>query len=73
MEAAGVPFAPVQSLPEVLRDGQVRSLGIVQELDHPTAGSIPIVRLPVTFSTLRATTDAPPPRLGEHGDRGFAP
>ena len=65
LEAAGVACAPVQRLSEVLRSEQVAALGMLGTLEHPTAGDIPIVRLPVSLSEAETTAKAPPPPLGE--------
>jgi len=35
-----VPVAPVNSIPEALRDRQVEALGLIVEYDHPTLGKI---------------------------------
>ena len=69
---AGVACAPVQRLPAVLESAQVRALGLLRTLDHPSAGPVPAVRLPVTFSRASATAQAPPPALGADSERGFA-
>jgi crotonobetainyl-CoA:carnitine CoA-transferase CaiB-like acyl-CoA transferase len=70
-EAAGVPHAPVVPLKEVLESDQVNALGSLSALEHPTAGEMPIVRLPMTLSAAETTAQTPPPALGEHGDVGF--
>lgn len=72
LDEAGVACAPVQRLSEVLESEQVRVLDLLQTLDHASAGQIPAVRLPVTFSEARSTTVAPPPVLGADGGRGFS-
>lgn len=64
LTAAGVPCAPVQTLRQMLQSEQVAALGLVGEVDHPTAGKVPIVRLPLTMSDARVTADQPPPLLG---------
>jgi crotonobetainyl-CoA:carnitine CoA-transferase CaiB-like acyl-CoA transferase len=64
LEAVGVACAPVQRLSEVLSSEQVRALGMVGSLDHPVAGEIPTVRLPVRMSESETTATAPPPPLG---------
>jgi len=68
----GVEHAPVQRLPEVLGSEQVAVLGCVTSLEHPSAGEVPIVRLPISFSNASATTRVPPPALDEHAGQGFA-
>jgi crotonobetainyl-CoA:carnitine CoA-transferase CaiB-like acyl-CoA transferase len=68
----GVAHAAVQSLPEVLESEQVAELGSLAQLTHPTAGEVPIVRLPISFSHARSTSSLPPPALDSHGTDGFA-
>lgn len=63
MRAERVPFAPVQSLPEVLASEQVAALGAVDRIMHPVVAEIPIVRLPLTLSDADLTASQPPPRL----------
>ena len=63
MHAEGVPYAPVQTLPEVLRSEQVAALGAISRLTHQVAGEIPIVRLPLTMSGAHVTATDPPPAL----------
>jgi crotonobetainyl-CoA:carnitine CoA-transferase CaiB-like acyl-CoA transferase len=67
----GVPFAPVRSLPQVLESEQVAVLAAVTELEHPTAGPFPAVRLPLTFSDAESMASEPPPALDADRDRGF--
>jgi crotonobetainyl-CoA:carnitine CoA-transferase CaiB-like acyl-CoA transferase len=71
MRAEHVPFAPVQSLAEVLASEQVAALGAVDRLAHPVAGEIPIVRLPVTLTGAHLTATDPPPPLDGHAGSGF--
>jgi crotonobetainyl-CoA:carnitine CoA-transferase CaiB-like acyl-CoA transferase len=71
MRAERVPFAPVQSLAEVLASEQVAALGAVDRLTHPVAGEIPIVRLPVTLTGAHLTATDPPPPLDGHAGSGF--
>jgi crotonobetainyl-CoA:carnitine CoA-transferase CaiB-like acyl-CoA transferase len=67
----GVPFAPVRRLPEVIASEQVAALRAVTELEHPTAGRFPAVRLPLTFSDADAMAAEPPPALDADRERGF--
>jgi crotonobetainyl-CoA:carnitine CoA-transferase CaiB-like acyl-CoA transferase len=71
MHAERVPYAPVQTLPEVLRSEQVAALGAISRLTHRVAGEIPIVRLPLTMSGAHVTATDPPPALDGDGDLGF--
>jgi crotonobetainyl-CoA:carnitine CoA-transferase CaiB-like acyl-CoA transferase len=72
LQAAGVPHAPVQQLEDVLASEQVAALGAVTTLAHPTAGEVPIVRLPLSFAAAETTATAPPPPLDAHRDERFA-
>jgi crotonobetainyl-CoA:carnitine CoA-transferase CaiB-like acyl-CoA transferase len=63
LQAADVPAAPIQRMDEVFSDPQVRSLGLVRNLMHPTLGSMRLVGGAVSIGPDRA---GPPPLLGEH-------
>ena len=66
LERADVPFAPVQTVPEVLADEQIRHLGTFHEQHHPTEGPLTLVRRPVLIDGTRDIASRPPPTLGEH-------
>jgi crotonobetainyl-CoA:carnitine CoA-transferase CaiB-like acyl-CoA transferase len=72
LTAVGVACAPVQQLAEVLQSEQVRTLAMVGELEHPVAGAIPTVRLPLTLSEADTTSREAPPAL-DGSDGGAAP
>jgi crotonobetainyl-CoA:carnitine CoA-transferase CaiB-like acyl-CoA transferase len=64
---ANVPAAPIQDLHQALRqDPQTAHNKTVVELDHPTAGKVEMLALPVNFHGTPATYRRPAPRLGEH-------
>jgi formyl-CoA transferase len=67
-EANGVPGAPINTLPEVFADPQVRALGTVIEAPHPTAGTVPMVRWPFELERTPASLRHAPPLLGQHTD-----
>jgi crotonobetainyl-CoA:carnitine CoA-transferase CaiB-like acyl-CoA transferase len=69
--AAGVVCAPVQPLSQVLEAEQTAELELVRTLEHPAAGTVPIVRLPVTLSDSDTTATSPPPGLDADAERGF--
>ncbi len=68
MVSVGVPCGAVHNLQEVFSDSQVAALGSVQELEHPTAGTIKVVGPPYRMSATPASVRTPPPQLGEHTD-----
>ena len=71
LNEAGVACAPVQPLSAVLASEQMKVLGMLAHLEHPVAGQVPAVRLPVTLSDAPTTAQAPPPALGADSERGF--
>jgi crotonobetainyl-CoA:carnitine CoA-transferase CaiB-like acyl-CoA transferase len=64
--AAGALFAPVRTVAEILESEQVEALGLLQSVEHPTAGRIPQLGPPLELSDTPAAIRRPPPRLGEH-------
>ena len=66
LDRAGVPCGPINDMSQVYADPQVVARDMVVEIDHPTAGAIHNVGIPVKFSETPGTVRRPPPRLGEH-------
>jgi crotonobetainyl-CoA:carnitine CoA-transferase CaiB-like acyl-CoA transferase len=64
--SVGVPCASVRPLDEVLRDPQLRAREMIQTIDHPSAGPLTLLGVPVKLSDTPGAITAPPPRLGEH-------
>lgn len=62
--AAGIPAAPIKHLDEVYADPQTEALGMVQTVDHPTAGPMRQVAFPVNFNGTRPPVRSAPPELG---------
>lgn len=67
-----VPFAPVNTIPEVLSDPQVRHLGTFATVQHPEKGEITGIRNPIRINGVRGPVVAPP-TLGEHDGQSPAP
>ena len=68
LREANVPVGPINSLAEVFSDPVVRHLGLVSEVDHPTAGRVGAPGIPVRMSGTAPSVRTPPPQLGEHTD-----
>ena len=62
-----VPCAPVNTLAQALQDEQVRSRGMIIEVEHPALGTLREVASPIRTA---GTSDAPAPApwLGQHTD-----
>jgi crotonobetainyl-CoA:carnitine CoA-transferase CaiB-like acyl-CoA transferase len=61
-----VPSGPINTVPEVFADPQVRHRGMTMELPHPLAGTVPQVASPIRYVGAPLAYDRPPPLLGEH-------
>jgi crotonobetainyl-CoA:carnitine CoA-transferase CaiB-like acyl-CoA transferase len=65
---AGVPSAPINTVPQVLADPQIAHRQMVRTLDHPVAGPLRMLANPIRFTESELIYDRPPPLLGEHDD-----
>ena len=68
LRAANVPVGPINALDEVFADPVVRHLGLIAEVDHPTAGRVRAPGIPVRLSGTPPSVRRHPPELGEHTD-----
>lgn len=66
LNAAGVPAGPIYKLDEMFADPQVREVGIVQSMNHPSLGPIEVLGQPIKLSRTPASITRAPPGLGEH-------
>jgi crotonobetainyl-CoA:carnitine CoA-transferase CaiB-like acyl-CoA transferase len=66
LNAAGIPCGPIYGVDQALDHPQVRHRQMVVQKDHPTAGPIQLLGLPVKLSETPAAIDHPPPLLGQH-------
>ena len=63
---AEVPFAPAQTLLEVINDPQARANDFFVPFDHPTYGRIEVIANPVKLSETPAAIRMPAPEFGQH-------
>ena len=61
LQAAGVPSAPIQTIPEVLETPQTKALDILEDVPGTT---LKLVGMPVSFNGKRPIMRTVPPRLG---------
>lgn len=66
LDIAGVPAGPINTIPEVFEDPQVKFRGMVGEGPHPLSGTVPRLGSPMRFSDAGGPQTRPPPLLGEH-------
>ena len=63
---AGIPFAPVQNLSEVIADPQAIANDFFLPFDHPTYGRIEVVANPIHLSKTPPTVRTPAPEFSQH-------
>jgi formyl-CoA transferase/CoA:oxalate CoA-transferase len=64
--AAGVPVAPVRDVQELMADPQLRDRGMIETVDHATAGPLTLVGSPIKLSGETDPVRTAPPVLGQH-------
>ncbi|MFQ5839100.1 MAG: CaiB/BaiF CoA transferase family protein [Candidatus Methylomirabilales bacterium] len=68
LERAGVPAGPIYNLAQVYEDPHIRAREMVVELEHPVAGGIRQIGIPVKLSNTPGVISRPAPTLGQHTD-----
>ncbi|TDP01200.1 CaiB/BaiF CoA transferase family protein [Marinomonas balearica] len=63
---AKVPCGPINSVPMVLDEPQVKHREMLQYIDHPLAGKVPQIVSPMKFTNSPLKFDKAPPQLGEN-------
>ncbi|XP_067650591.1 succinate--hydroxymethylglutarate CoA-transferase-like [Haliotis asinina] len=66
LEGSGIPYGPVNNMQEVFSDPQVVHNGMIQEVQHPTAGTVRLPGPAVRYSLSQTVVPRPPPTLGQH-------
>lgn len=77
-ERVGVPAGPVKNMKQVLDDPQTRARDMVIRVEHPVAGEIDALGLPIKFSHGNGVTRRGAPLHGQHTaevmrELGYAP
>lgn len=68
LRESNVPVGPINALDEVFADPVIRHLGLIAEVDHPTAGRVRAPGIPLRMSGTSPSVRRHPPLLGEHTD-----
>ena len=66
IRGVGVPCGPVNTLAEALADEHLASTDMLQEIEHPLAGTLGMLASPVLVDGERPPVRRPPPALGQH-------
>ena len=62
----GIPVGAINNLAQVVEHAQVKARGSVVDIEHPRAGKIRTVGVPVRLSATPGSIRTPSPALGEH-------
>jgi crotonobetainyl-CoA:carnitine CoA-transferase CaiB-like acyl-CoA transferase len=68
LTVAGVPASEIYNLDDVIAEPHFREIGLVEEVQHPTIGPIPLVVTPLFFSNAARVELIPPPELDQQGE-----
>lgn len=66
LSSQGIPCGPINNMKQLFDDPQVKEREMVVNVDHPTAGSIPLVGSPLKLSRTPVEIKRHPPLAGEH-------
>ena len=68
LEEAGVPCGPIYDIKQVYDDPQVKAREMEVEVDHPVAGRVKNIGVPVKLSETPGSVRVAAPTLGQHTD-----
>ncbi len=66
LEQAGVPAGPILDVTQMHADPQAIARGMVPTVEHPVAGAVQTIGLPVKFSETPGKVATPSPLYGQH-------
>ena len=72
LDANGVPNAPINTIPEVFDNPQIKHLGIPKQITHPKMGTSNLVGSPINLSGTPAKFFRAAPLLGEQTEEVLA-
>lgn len=64
----GIPMGAINNIAQLVEHPQVKARGSLVEMEHPRAGKVKIVGVPIRMSRTPGSVRTPSPRLGEHTD-----
>jgi crotonobetainyl-CoA:carnitine CoA-transferase CaiB-like acyl-CoA transferase len=63
---AGIPIGAINNISQVIDHPQVAARGAIVNMDHPRAGAVRVVGVPIRLSQTPGSVRTPSPSLGEH-------
>ncbi|MFH1031783.1 MAG: CoA transferase, partial [Chloroflexota bacterium] len=65
---AGVPCAPINSIPQVAADPHIQAREMLPEVEHPGIGKIPLIGIPIKMSRTPGKIKTTYPAIGQHNE-----
>jgi CoA:oxalate CoA-transferase len=62
----GIPVGAINTIDQVVEHPQVNARGMIVESEHPVAGKVKLVGIPVKLSETPGSVREPAPLLGQH-------
>jgi crotonobetainyl-CoA:carnitine CoA-transferase CaiB-like acyl-CoA transferase len=72
LDRADIVAGPVQTFEQVFQDPQVLHNEMVATVEHPAAGPVRVLGVPIKLHDTPGRIVSPPPRLGEHAEQILA-
>lgn len=70
--AAEVPCGPINTIPRVFEDEQIKHRKMLRKLSHPLNDELPQVVSPMRFTNAPLSFERPPPMLNQHNEEVLA-
>lgn len=68
LSEADIPYAPVNSVEDLIEDPHLNATGFWHRVDHPTEGALRMTGIPIRYSRTPGSIRRHAPTLGEHTD-----
>ncbi|MCM3726297.1 CoA transferase [Neobacillus cucumis] len=68
LKKAGIPSGPINDIAQLLEHPQVQYREMIQEVEHPTIGTLKMLGIPLKLSDTPGSVRKAPPLLGENTD-----
>jgi crotonobetainyl-CoA:carnitine CoA-transferase CaiB-like acyl-CoA transferase len=65
---AGVPCGPVKEIEEIVDDPHLKARDMINEIEHPSFGSISVPGLPIRLGNSERPDIEPSPEKGQHNE-----
>jgi CoA:oxalate CoA-transferase len=71
LAGADITCGIVKEIPEVLTDPHFRARGTLQEVEHPTVGTVTVMASPLRVGGEPPVVESPSPTLGQHNEQVY--